>query len=53
MRFPYSFGDEARLREGGQCVSVGSEGVTAVGALRALKEQYVVGKKAIIDRLLE
>lgn len=39
MRFPYSFGDEAREREDGQCVSVGPEGVTEAGALWALKEQ--------------
>lgn len=50
MRFPYSFGDEARQREDGQCVSVGPEGVIEAGALWASKEQEVVGKKAIIDR---
>jgi len=50
MRFSYSFGDEARQREDGQCVSVGPEGVTETGALWASKEQNVVGKKAIIDR---
>ena len=53
MRFPYSFGDEARQRENGQCVSVGPEGVTEAGALWASKEQNVVGKKAIIDRQAE
>ena len=50
MRFSYSFGDEARQREDGQCVSVGPAGVTETGAPWASKEQEVVGKKAIIDR---
>jgi len=53
MRFTYSFGDVARQREDGQCVSVGPAGETETGALWASKEQEVVGKKAIINRLPE
>lgn len=51
MRFSYSFGDEARVARRWSARSAGPAGVTAAGALWALKEQEVVGKKAIINRL--
>lgn len=51
--FNYSFGDEARQRGDGQCICIGPAGVTETGALRALMEQEVIGKKASIDRQAE
>ena len=53
MRFSYSFGDEARVARRWSARSAGPAGVTAAGALWALKEQEVVGKKAEINRLPE
>jgi nucleoside-diphosphate-sugar epimerase len=50
MRFSYSFGDVARVARRWSARSAGPEGVTAAGALWALKEQEVVGKKVIVDR---
>ena len=51
MRFSYSFGDVARVARRWSARSAGPEGVTAAGALWASKEQTVVGKTAIINRL--
>ena len=53
MRFSYSFGDVARVARRWSARSAGPKGVTAAGALWALKEQEVVDKKAIIDRQSE